>query len=154
MSDSHGNLQNIEKIVKNEPKAEIFVHLGDTEPEVASLSARHPDKDIRYVRGNNDYSASAPLFLIIDTPLARIFACHGNRHRVYDGTDILRNAAIENDCKVACFGHTHRYHYAYDDGVYLLNPGSCARPRDSLVPSYAFIDLTERGIVIGKKDLH
>jgi putative phosphoesterase len=153
MSDSHGNLHNLEKIIKNEPQGQIFLHLGDTEPETAALISRNPTKDIRYVRGNNDYSSSAPLSLIIDTDGARIFACHGNRHNVYYGTDILRNIALENNCNIACFGHTHRYYYAFDDGVHILNPGSCARPRDGYNPTYAFCDITEAGIVIGKKIL-
>jgi putative phosphoesterase len=153
MSDSHGNLHNLEKIIKNEPKADIFLHLGDTEPEVEALIARNPDKDIRYIRGNNDYVATAPLSLIIDTPGARIFACHGNRQRVYDGTDVIRNIALKNNCNIACFGHTHKFYYAYDDGVHILNPGSCARPRDSHIPTYAFCDITDAGIVIGKKNI-
>ncbi|MDR0904029.1 MAG: YfcE family phosphodiesterase [Ruminococcus sp.] len=153
MSDSHGNERVLENIAKKEEKAEIFVHLGDTEREAAAFMRKNPAVDFRYVRGNNDYNSSAPLQIVVDVPGARILCVHGNRHGVYYGTDILAAAAANLGCNIACFGHTHRYFEDYVNGIYLLNPGSSARPRDSLVPSYAFIDITNAGIVIGKKDI-
>jgi putative phosphoesterase len=143
----------LEKIAENEEKAAIFVHLGDCETEVNLFRRKNPSVDMRYVRGNNDYYSNAPLSLVVDVPGARIFCAHGNRHNVYSGTEIIAAAARNLDCVVACFGHTHRYFETYEDGLYILNPGSCARPRDSLTPTYAFIDITPSGIVIGKKEI-
>jgi putative phosphoesterase len=143
----------LENIAKKEEKAEIFVHLGDTEPEVSAFMRKHPSVDFRYVRGNNDYNSTAPTQLVVDVPGARIFCVHGNRHGVYYGVEKLTAIAANLNCNVACFGHTHRYFQDYIDGIHVLNPGSCAKPRDSLVPSYAFIDVTPAGIVIGKKDI-
>jgi putative phosphoesterase len=154
MSDSHGNERVLEKIAEKERNAAIFVHLGDTYTEAAAFMRRHPEIDFRYIKGNNDYNCDAPIQMVVDVPGARLFCTHGNRHNVYAGTDILEAAARNSECNIACFGHTHRYFYDYRDGLYILNPGSCSRPRDSLVPSYAFVDITAAGVVIGKKDVH
>jgi putative phosphoesterase len=153
LSDSHGNYRNVRKIAENEPKAEIFVHLGDGENDFNRLRQDFPSLDIRFVRGNNDYMSGAPFSIVVDVPGARIFCAHGNRHSVYSGTEIIGKIAKNLECNIACFGHTHRYYYNYEDGIFFLNPGSSALPRDSMTPSYAFIDITPAGIIIGKKDL-
>jgi putative phosphoesterase len=154
MSDSHGNERVLEKIAEKEQNAAIFVHLGDTFTEAEAFMRKHPAVDFRYIRGNNDYNCTAPEKLVIDVPGARIFCTHGHRYNVYGGTEIIEGIARNLDCNIACFGHTHRSFEDYRGGLYILNPGSCARPRDSLIPSYAFIDVAAEGIVIGKKDLN
>ena len=52
-------------------------------------------------------------------------------------------AARERKAQVALFGHTHHALEEYDDGLYLLNPGSL----NSWEPSYGTVDITPQGIV-------
>ena len=55
------------------------------------------------------------------------------------------SAARENGCRVALYGHTHKGETHYDEGIYVMNPGSPSAPRDGRA-SYGVIDITEGGI--------
>ena len=148
MSDSHRNYHAIEKVIsKNLGNADIFVHLGDGEDEVDPLRLKYPHLDIRCVSGNCDYMSSSPDFFIIDVKGARIFCTHGHRYFVKGGTETLRSIARDNKCNVVLFGHTHERYQSYEDGIYIMNPGSCSCPRDGKSPSYGFVDVTDKGII-------
>ena len=54
--------------------------------------------------------------------------------------------AKENNCDIALFGHTHIPKTVYEDGIHLVNPGSCSRAREG-GPTYAVIDITDKGIM-------
>ena len=47
---------------------------------------------------------------------------------------------------IALCGHTHIPDILYENGIYLVNPGSCSKPRSSK-PTYAVIDITDKGIM-------
>jgi putative phosphoesterase len=134
-------------------KSDIFIHLGDTEREFLLMRELFPHLDLRFVRGNNDYRSTAPLHLIIDIPASernvpcRIFATHGHRYNVNYGINTLLDVARANECNVVCFGHTHCRLVDYEDGMYIINPGSLSQPRDGKGCSYGYIDVTNAGIV-------
>lgn len=146
MSDSHGSLSQAERIIKANPDADMFIHLGDGEREIASLRLRYPDIDLRGVQGNCDFGRELPLSLIVEVNGTRIFCTHGNRCGVKDGTEILRSVARDNNCTAALFGHTHERYVSCEDGIDLMNPGSCSCPRDGNLPSYGYIDITDAGL--------
>ena len=60
--------------------------------------------------------------------------------------DRLKKLAIENNADIIAFGHTHVRYTNYENGLYVINPGSASCPRDGKSPSYAFIDITDAGI--------
>ena len=57
-------------------------------------------------------------------------------------TEIAREAG----CNIALYGHTHVSFCRYRDGLYVMNPGSPAQPRDG-TKSYGIIDITDTGIL-------
>lgn len=147
MSDSHGKLGAVTDVIeKNLGKADIFVHLGDGEYETDLVLSVYPHIDMRRVAGNCDICSALPDSLIISAGDARIFAAHGHRYGVKYGLDGITRAAAENGCNIILFGHTHERFLYYEDGIYYMNPGSCALPRDGKAPSYGFIDITDKGI--------
>ena len=147
MSDSHGNTFAVHKIIDGNLSADMFIHLGDGEREMTLMKEKYPHLDIRCVRGNCDWNSSLPPMLVIDTEKARIFCTHGHRCYVKQGTELLLSTVRENGCNIALFGHTHQRYASYEDGIYIMNPGSCSQPRDFKKPSYGFIAITEAGIV-------
>jgi putative phosphoesterase len=154
MSDSHGNALNLRKCIEKNIKSDIFLFAGDCESEILGIIEQYPYLDIRAVRGNNDYNPRLPQDLYIDVTGAKILLTHGNKYTVdYYGTDILENKAREKGCNIVVFGHTHTRLNEYHDGIYFLNPGSIARPRDFKPPSYGYIDITPQGIVTNVIDL-
>jgi len=152
-SDSHGSYRSAESVILKNKEASIFVHLGDGERDVSALRAKYPELDIRSVSGNCDFLGEPCPKLIIDTEYARILCVHGHRHGVKSGLEFLRADAVEDNCAVALFGHTHSRLLSYSNGIYFMNPGSCSVPRDGKPRSYGYIDLTEAGIFTGIADL-
>ncbi len=147
MSDSHGKQDAIEKIIAKNPDAAMFIHLGDGQREIEEIKNKYPQLDIRNVAGNCDFNAPYPIVMVVDTEFARILCTHGHRYNVLGGLEVLKSIALDNDCQVALYGHTHVRYNSYSDKLYVMNPGSCSCPRDGNEPSYGYIDLTNAGIV-------
>lgn len=73
VSDSHGNREIIEKIVLQNPSANIFLHAGDSGLCKLEISPYVS------VKGNCDYESDFPDKLIIKTPYGNLYMTHGNR---------------------------------------------------------------------------
>lgn len=149
ISDTHQNYRNLETIVRRNLDADAFFHLGDGESEYELLLRSIPEVADRfhYVKGNCDFG-SYPLFQTIDVmPGHRIFAAHGHRYQVKYTLDHLTQAAREDGCDIALYGHTHQSKSIYENGVYVLNPGSASCPRDGNPPSYGLVDVSSAGIM-------
>ncbi len=148
MSDSHLYYPAIQKIMSLQPDADIYIHLGDGENECRQLKNDYPDKQFYFLRGNCDRDLSLPEYLVIPLDYNhRIFASHGHTYDVkYTTSKIFLNAKI-NECDLALFGHTHMRYNGYEEGIHILNPGSCIIPRDGQPPSYALIETAQSGII-------
>lgn len=147
MSDSHKYYPAVQKIMIAQPDADMYIHLGDGEYECDRLKTEYPDKQFFFLKGNCDLSADLPDFLIIPVGINhRILATHGHKYDVKYTTNRILEAALQNNCDIALFGHTHSRYCGYQDGVHILNPGSCFIPRDGQSPSYAFVDIVSGGI--------
>lgn len=153
MSDSHGMSSQVEKIIKANEGADIFVHLGDGEREMSAMKLKYPGLDLRYVRGNCDWGGNVPNSLIVEAMGKKIFCTHGHLCRVKDGIELLVFTAKENGCCAALFGHTHERFIGTEEDIDVMNPGSCACPRDGNKPSYGFIDVTENGVFMNIIDV-
>lgn len=151
MSDSHGKKEPVEKIIRANKDADIFVHLGDGERDVETMRMKYPGIDLRFVRGNGDWGGEKSI--IIEAMGRKIFCTHGDRFHVDSGVEDLVFTAKENGCCAALFGHTHRRFNETAEGIDLMNPGSCSCPRDGMNPSYGYIDVTENGVFMNIIDV-
>lgn len=130
--------------------ADLFIHLGDGEEELDLLLTQFPDLSARtwHVKGNCDYdSMSLPVLTLGLEHSHRLVATHGHNYGVNSSLEHLKALARQNDADLALFGHTHVRCARYEDGLYLLNPGSVSCPRDGMPPSYGIVDVTEQGIL-------
>lgn len=153
-SDTHGNFSAMHKIFKRNSGADHFIFLGDGLDELEDIKALYPDKKILSVSGNCDFGAMRPSADVAVLGGLKIFYTHGHRFDVKFSTGKLRAKANELGAKIVLYGHTHCRHYEYtQEGIYILNPGSAAQPRDGLNASYAFIDITRSGIMCAHVDL-
>ena len=82
---------------------------------------------------------TAPNSILFTAAGRNIFASHGHRYSVDFGFDTLAVTAESLDADLVFFGHTHRPHWEDISGTLFLNPGSCARPRGTTVPSFAIV---------------
>lgn len=147
ISDSHKNTSVIEKILKNQPTAKKVFFLGDNISDIEDFEYLYPQKEFFSVSGNCDYSSFEPSVKLEKIDDINIIYTHGHTFGVKYGTERLLEAAKQRNCKIALYGHTHVSQTVYEDGVYIVNPGSCSKPRDGKKPSYAVIDIEKNGIL-------
>ena len=152
LSDTHGRPALIDRILRREKTAKEVFFLGDVVSDIEEIMPGYPDRSFHIVHGNCDYLSSYPLFDIVEYPLATVFFTHGHKHLVKYGTDGILEAAKNVGANIALYGHTHISAIDYKDGVYLINSGSLALPRDGK-PSYAVIDITDKGILSAIKQM-
>lgn len=150
LSDSHRNYDALRRVFCRHMDADLFIHLGDGEEELDLLLTQFPDLSARtwHVKGNCDYdSMSLPVLTLGLEHSHRLIATHGHNYGVNSSLEHLKALARQNDADLALFGHTHVRCARYEDGLYLLNPGSVSCPRDGMPPSYGIVDVTEQGIL-------
>lgn len=146
-SDSHNNFLRLHQVVEQQGDAHLFLHLGDGEEEFDDLACLYPDKKFLFVGGNCDWFSPAKRENVVTCQGKRIFFTHGHLYGVKRDTARLLERARQLKADICCFGHTHTPLSTYQDGVYLLNPGSVSQPRGGL-PTYGVIDLTNAGVAI------
>ena len=146
ISDSHGRTAAIDKILSEQPDAEYVFFLGDKTSDIEDFEFIYPQKQFFVVCGNCDYCSSYPSVSVANVCGKRILFTHGHNFSVKYGTQRLLAAAKENNYDIVLFGHTHIPTTLYEDGVYLVNPGSCGNSREG-APSYAVIDITDSGVM-------
>ena len=161
-SDSHGNPANISRAIKMHPDAELLLHLGDGINDLYKIQESYPSYKIVTVYGNFEDS----FFVKTDGKTSdcivangkKIFLCHGHRYSVGFSKQNLIYAALEQDADIALFGHTHVKYNEYispemlntdaKKGLYLFNPGSISRPRDSIYASFGILEIRDNGILL------
>ncbi len=146
ISDSHRNTRVIDKILSSQPNAQYVFFLGDNIADIEDFIFLYPDKKFFSVSGNCDFAAMDPSVSIEKIDDIKILYTHGHTFDVKYTTARLLEAAKNSGCKIALYGHTHISKIVYEDGVYLVNPGSCSRARQGN-NSYCVIDIEKNGIM-------
>lgn len=151
-SDSHGSGRAMQKAIDDHPEAEHIIFLGDGEEEFDELPLFYAGRNFYAVRGNCDWHSKKPTQLLISLGGKKIFASHGHVQNVKYGYEGLIAAAKSQGADIALFGHTHRAVEFYDDGLYVMNPGSISRPASGH-SSYGIVDITPAGIMTSIAEL-
>ena len=147
ISDSHGQGYIVDRIIRRESKADTIIFLGDVTSDIEDFTYEYSNKKFYIVSGNCDrFSSDYPYSTVANIGGMNIFITHGHTLGVKSGTGALAAAARQSDCRIALYGHTHIPNIKYEDGLYIVNPGSCARSRDG-GNSYAVIDIRDNGIL-------
>lgn len=143
LSDTHGDVFSLKEAIKARNEAEVIIHCGDGNSEFESIKPLYPHKHFIGVKGNCDFCSDASNIETITLAGKKIFITHGHLYNAKYGLYNLVCAAREANADLLLFGHTHNPLKDYDDGLYIVNPGSC----HGYNASYAYIDVTEKGIV-------
>lgn len=152
-SDSHGNVDNVMRIFEKNKNADLFIFLGDGERDVDTVSCLYPEKRILSVCGNCDmYSMKQGLGITKENGKQIVFL-HGHSHFVKSTKNYLYKLGKDYQADFVLFGHTHQRYLEYRDGTYYLNPGSSGCSSDGNRPSYAWIDITDKGVLCNHVDL-
>ncbi|MDO4748034.1 MAG: metallophosphoesterase [Eubacteriales bacterium] len=143
VSDTHGDFYSFKKAVEAQRSAEIIIHCGDSRDELDNIRMLYPNKAIIAVKGNCDFSSMLPSVEDRVIEGKKLFITHGHLYNAKMTLYPLCCAAREAKADIVLFGHTHNAIAEYDDGLYILNPGSLS----GYNASYAYIDITEKGIM-------
>lgn len=146
ISDSHKRGDLIEKVLYAQPTASHVFFLGDLASDIEDLAYIFPEKQFHILAGNCDYFSNFPSTSIEKINGKNIFYTHGHTLGVKSSTEHLLKTAKAQGCEIALFGHTHLPLTLYEDGVWLVNPGSIGHPRNSKA-SYAVIDIENNGVM-------
>lgn len=145
LSDTHGNRSAIDTVLGKNPNMEYIFHLGD---HIAD--ARYIDQNVRArvicVKGNCDAGDVGNEEDEIVLAGQKILLTHGHPYKVKYSCDRLFYHAKECEAAAALFGHTHRQYCEYEDGLWLVNPGSAGASWDGNI-YYATLLIGKMGVV-------
>ncbi len=142
-SDTHGMSLYMQEAIARHRTADAVIFLGDGARDFETMRALFPQHAFYAVRGNCDLGIDLPDELVLDLDGVKIFCTHGHNYGVKYDYYRINCAARSRGAGLALFGHTHQPLELYDNGLYLVNPGSASGYR----ASYAWIDASERGIL-------
>ena len=120
LSDSHGNLSNMEEAVERE-RPQLILHLGDCWRDAERLAERYPEEP-----------AEKLLFL----GDCRVLICHGHTYGVKTSLLAAGLKAEQDQLDAFLFGHTHKPLIDRRGKTLFLNPGSVGK---GLRPTYAVL---------------
>ncbi len=145
VSDTHGKLKNLHRVIEMESPVDYVIHLGDSgisQEELADMAAC----PVAMVAGNTDFFSPLDREEILEFGEYRIFITHGNYYNVDAGIDDLVKEARGRKVDAACFGHTHRPLLEYLDDLVVFNPGSLSMPRqEGRLCSYGILTFDRNG---------
>lgn len=128
MSDSHSSLSFMRKCV-SAVKPDALIHLGDYYEDGQIIAQENPHLRMHQVPGNCDmyrYVGNQPPILCYDIGGVRMYLTHGHKHNVKLTLTRLLSDARANGAQAVLYGHTHQADcHREDDGLWVLNPGSC-----------------------------
>lgn len=146
ISDSHGRSKIIKDILLSKPDIKHVFFLGDVTRDIDEAKQDFPDREFHVVSGNCDIYCYYPETDIALINGVKILFAHGHKFSVKASKRPILSMAKEKGCPLVLYGHTHLPDISYEQGVYLVNPGSCAVPRGTKT-TYAVIDISDKGIV-------
>ena len=142
VSDTHGDRRALQAAIDAQAEASFLVHLGDGAADLTAVSEFCTIRSLQ-IAGNCDFSSPFPEDAEFRFGGQIFFASHGHRYGVKHDLYRFSCAARSRDARVALFGHTHEPLTVYDNGLYLVNPGSLGRGG-----TYATIDIDSVGGIV------
>lgn len=149
VSDTHRKDDNLQRVIEEQAPLDMLIHLGDVEgSEYLIENLVNEGCQLEMVMGNNDFFSTLEREIELELGGHRILLTHGHYYNVSLGVEALRQEAIERNCDIAMYGHTHRPFLEIGKEVTILNPGSLSYPRqEGRKPSYMIMDMDEGGAV-------
>ena len=148
MSDTHGDKSIISKVKAYYPKADLFIHCGDSELAYGDEALT----DFYYVRGNCDRFVQFAEEQILEAENRIIYVTHGHLYNVKSTLMPLSYRAQEVNASIVCFGHSHLLGAEKIGNTLFLNPGSLTAPRGRKEKSFIVVDVDGNDVVVNCLD--
>ena len=128
LSDSHSSMRFMRTCMDTVQPVAV-IHLGDHYDDGETLHEEYPNVLFYQVPGNCDRyrcPPSVPEILILPVCGVSLYMTHGHRHQVKSYLGALLRDARASRVDAVLYGHTHVADcHREDDGLWVLNPGSC-----------------------------
>ena len=139
MSDNHRDEDIVREVLKQNPQADRYYLLGDSEMRKHVLV----NLEVISVKGNFPFEPRLPKELILTIDDIRVLMVHGHKQHVKTGIERIKQYARDKNAQLVFFGHTHHYRI-YDAGdMILVNPGSLSLPRGHYEKTYAKVTINK-----------
>lgn len=143
LSDTHGNVNAIKKIMPVLKNADLTVHLGDHFYDVDFLKGTLKTDPVT-VYGNCDGGGDD---LVLNLENTVVLLTHGDKYGVKSSLTRLYLRAKELGAKLVLYGHTHQPKIENFDGITFVNGGCMTAFCET--PTYAKIEIND-GIIDAK----
>ena len=141
VSDTHGNIKNIDKAIPYLKECDLIIHAGDHIDD-AEYIYYATDVNVKCVKGNCDsYNSDGDYELKFSLEDKNFFLCHGHHHDVKMGINSLYKLAKSDNIDFIVFGHTHIPIYETIDNITFINPGSLTYPRGESEKSFGILTI-------------
>lgn len=137
ISDTHGNLSAIEKLLPVLKSADLTLHLGDHFYDLDGVKDKLSKRPVT-VYGNCDGGGDDEILRLENTV---ILLTHGDRYGVKSSLTRLYLRAKELGAKLVIYGHTHIAKIDNFDGITFVNPGCMTAFCNQ--PTYAKIEVKD-----------
>lgn len=149
ISDSHGDLKNLEKALKAMGEVDAIFHLGDYVSDGSAVQKIKKSLPVYTLWGNCDYGREGGVEYV-NTLIGgkRIIACHGHAFGVKSSLNRYFYQAQSEEADIALYGHTHCAFMTTEAGILIMNPGAVCHTWGEQ-KSFGLIEI-ERDRVSGK----
>lgn len=145
VSDTHGKHRNLDRVLEEAGKIDVFIHLGDVEGGETYIDAV-VECEKHIVKGNNDFFSDLPREEEFLLGTKRVFITHGHHYHVSLDPEMIKEEGRARKADIVMFGHTHRPYLDVEDDITVLNPGSLSYPRqEGRKGSYMILEMDEDG---------
>lgn len=141
ISDSHGSLSLLEKVIKKMGEVDAYIHLGDYITD-ADTVLKKTEKKYIVVKGNCDIQEGEEE-VVIQLAGKKLLITHGHQYNIKSGYNNIYYRTREEKADIVLFGHTHMPVSLWYKGRLFFNPGSIAFPRGGSLASYGVIDIVD-----------
>ena len=127
LSDSHAALSFMRRCI-DAVRPDAVIHLGDHYDDGTAMAEEYPQITFYQVPGNCDAHRGFipdPETRLETLAGVRILMTHGHRHHVKQTLTRLLADAKASGAKLVLFGHTHNSYCQKEEGLMVMNPGSC-----------------------------
>ena len=128
MSDSHSSLRFMHSCIQA-VRPDVMIHLGDFFEDAQAVAEDYPHIPLIQVPGNCDrwrISPGEPEIIVTRVDGVDLYLTHGHLHGVKMTLGNLLREARKCNVQAVLYGHTHIADcFLEDDGLWVLNPGSC-----------------------------
>lgn len=149
-SDAHGNKQAVERVINYNSDADYLISLGDSELPLSYLQS----KNIVMIKGNYPFDAGFKYEIKMNFHNKKVYLTHGHKYGVHKENKKLIQYGLNKGFDLIMFGHTHIVFQEEIEGMLVLNPGSCSRPRNTFPPTYLIVFINENEITYTFQDAY